>query len=327
MTTEQNILPRNNDFLLGHENEEAFFMNAFKTGTLHNSWIITGIEGIGKATFAYKVARQVMNDTNNLIAKNAHPDFKSIERDYTDTDKRKIIKAIKDGNAMDEDELSNLKKSANIKVDEVRTINEFLSKRSSNDGWRVVLIDSIDEMNQNGANAVLKILEEPPVKTLMLLISHNPNKLLPTIKSRCAKINLKPLSDNNLASLIRRYRPETSEPDIKAITKISGGSIGKAISCLDNNAHNKYEDLQKIIYAKEKFNISDLLSFVDSTDYELAKELTLKFITDNIKESTNVPDLSDAWDKAIKTFNETERLNMDKRQTLINIINNLTKVI
>lgn len=327
MTAESNILPRNNDYLIGHDEAEALLMNAFSNNTLHNSILLCGVEGIGKATFAYKIARFILNDTNNLIAKNAHPDFKSIERDYTDTDKRKIIKAIKDGDALSEDELSGLKKSANIKVDEVRTINEFLSKRSSNDGWRVVLIDSIDEMNNNGANAILKILEEPPSKTLMLLISHNPNKLLPTIKSRCAKLNLKPLTDNNLASLIRRYRPETSEQDIKTITQIAGGSIGKALSYIDHEAHKKYAVLQKIIYAKEKFTISDLLSFADTTDYDLGKELILKFISENIKDSANVADLAEAWDKAVKMFNETEKLNMDKRQVLINIINNVAKAI
>lgn len=115
----------------------------------------------------------------------------------------------------------------------VRTINEFLAKKSSNDGWRVVIVDSIDDLNNAGANAILKILEEPPAKTVIMLISHNPNRLLPTIRSRCAKMNLKPLAENEVASLLRRYRPELSEKAVKGLAELSSGSIGKAIRYAD----------------------------------------------------------------------------------------------
>ena len=126
------------------------------------------------------------------MVNNAHPDLKIIERDYTDTDRRKILKAIKEGEQLSDEEMKGLKKSAFIRVDDVRTINEFLTKRSADNNWRIVIIDSIDDMNPASANAVLKILEEPPYKTVMMLISHNPNKLLPTIRSRCAKLQLPP---------------------------------------------------------------------------------------------------------------------------------------
>lgn len=132
----------------------------------------------------------------------------------------------------------------------MRTINEFLAKKSSNDGWRVVIVDSIDDLNNAGANAILKILEEPPAKTVIMLISHNPNRLLPTIRSRCAKMNLKPLAENEVASLLRRYRPELSEKAVKGLAELSSGSVGKAIRYADNAALASYDDLCKIIYAK-----------------------------------------------------------------------------
>ena len=186
------VTPRDNTFLIGHEEAEKLFLQCWKNNSLHNSWLISGIEGIGKATLAYRLARFILHaddsrrdaydkldvapdtQTFRLISNNAHPDFKIIERDYTDTDRKKIIKAIKDGGQMSREELDGLKKSAFIRIDDVRTINEFLSRRSSQDGWRVVLIDSIDDMNNASTNAVLKILEEPPHKALMLLVSHNP---------------------------------------------------------------------------------------------------------------------------------------------------------
>lgn len=125
-----------------------------------------------------------------------------------------MLKAIKDGAALDESELKGLKKSAFIRIDDVRGSTNFWPK-SSGDGWRAVIIDSIDDMNPASANALLKILEEPPAKSILLLISHNVGQLLPTIRSRCTKLVLKPLSDNAVASLLRRYRPELDEAAVK----------------------------------------------------------------------------------------------------------------
>ena len=345
-----NIEPRNNTYLLGHEEEEQIFLNAWKNNSLHNSWLLCGIEGIGKATLAYKFARFLLgadetqkdryttldisasSQAYKLVSNNSHPDLKIIERDYTETDRRKVVKAIKDGEKLSDEELRSLKKSAIIKVDDVRTINEFLSKRSSNDGWRVVIVDSIDDLNNAGANAILKVLEEPPHKTILMLISHNPNRLLPTIKSRCAKLNLKPLSEAHVASLLRRYRPELSEKNIKGLSELCSGSIGKAILYADNSALNSYDDLCKIIYAKNKFKLVDLLAFCDAAvadenSYGLVQELVLKFVAENVRSCENVENLADMWDKAIKIFDETARLNLDKKQALINIITGICKVI
>lgn len=343
-----NLEPRCNPYLLGHEVDEQFLLESWKNNSLHNSWLISGVEGIGKATFAYKFARFLLAanaqdkssydsfdlDSNHqifkLVSNNSHPDMKIIERDYTDTDRRKIIKAIKDGEQLSADEMSGLKRSAFIRVDDVRTINDFLSKRSSQDGWRIVIIDSIDDMNSSSANAILKILEEPPHKTILLLISHNPNRLLPTIKSRCAKLLLKPLSDANLASLLRRYRPELDEKSIKGLVEICSGSIGKALNYADNHALENFLRLQKIVMAKSSFKTSDLLSFCDEAiadedNYYLVQSLILKLIHQLISEDSKQDELFRSWDEALKIFSETESLNLDKKQALINIISNLCK--
>jgi len=344
------ISPKNNTFLLGQQKAEQILLDAWKNNSLHNSWLLCGIEGIGKATLAYRFAKFLLaadnskkdsytslelsenNPVYKLVVNNAHPDLKIIERDYTDTDKRKVIKAIKDGESLSEEELRKLKKSAFIRIDEVRTINEFLSKKSADNNWRVVIIDSIDDMNQASANAVLKILEEPPAKSILLLISHNPGRLLPTIKSRCAKLQISPLADNEVASLLRRYRSNLSEKDIAGLVAISSGSIGKAIIYSDKDALRYYDDLCKIIYAKDKFKLCDLLSYCDlatkdEDSFALVKELILKFITDNIANSEHIEELAAAWENAIKVFDEAERLNFDKKQILINIIHSLIKVI
>ena len=344
------IEPRTNTYLLGHAEEEQFLLNAWKNRTLHNSWLLCGIEGIGKATLAFRFARfllaadenqrdkynsldvSVDSQTYKLVANASHPDLKVIERDFTETDKKKVLKAIKEGERLSDEELKGLKKSAIIKVDDVRTINEFLAKKSSNDGWRVVIVDSIDDLNNAGANAILKILEEPPAKTVIMLISHNPNRLLPTIRSRCAKMNLKPLTENEVASLLRRYRSELSEKAVKGLAGLSSGSIGKAIRYADNAALASYDDLCKIIYAKNKYKLADLLAFCDAAvadedSYNLVQELVLKFAAENVKGCDNVEELAEMWEKAVKIFDETARLNLDKKQALINIISGICKVI
>lgn len=335
-------------YLIGHEEPEKTLFEAWKNNHLHNSWIFSGVKGIGKRTLAYKFALFLLKNTNKtkannievnpndpvfkLVFSNSHPDFKLLERDFIDTEKRKILKAIKSGEALSDDELDSMKKSAYIRVDEVREINQFLSKKSSLDGWRVVIVDSVDDLNNAGANAILKILEEPPLKTIIILISHNSTKLLPTILSRCANLNLKPLNDNNLASLIRRHYPETKEEDIKDLVKISSGSISKAGSYIEGNAIGIYKDLCDIIYAKERFSTEKLLTFCQENTkteekFELTKELVLKFISEHIKTTENIRELGSAWDYAIKVFDELDRLNLEKKQSLINIIHNIIKAI
>ena len=121
-------------------------------------------------------------------------------------------------------------------------VNDFLSKTSFNDNWRIVIIDSADEMNKNAANALLKILEEPPAHTILLLISHNAGLLLPTIRSRCAKLPLQMLNTDETASLLRRYRSNLNEAMIAKIAEMCPQSIGKAIGYADLDAVEMYDN-------------------------------------------------------------------------------------
>ena len=335
--------PRDNAYLVGCEEAEEMFLEAWKNNSLHQSWLISGIKGIGKATFAYKIARFLLSDdkekrddlssldispnsnTFRQIAKGSHPEFKLIERGYIEKDRKKIVKAIKDGNYMSDDEMASLKKSSIISVDDVRTINEFLSKKSADGKWRVVLVDSVDEMNTSSANAILKILEEPPHKSIILLVSHNPAVLLPTIKSRCAKLHLAPLNENQVASLLRRYRADLNEDVIKKLASISGGSIGKAISYADGNALEMYEDIYSLATSGKNFKTAEMLDFCDKSvadeeSYNLFKELVLKFLGEQARALNKVEDTADMYEKATKTFRETEALNLDKRQAVMTVM-------
>ena len=275
---EETFYPYENPYLIGHEAEEQLFLSAYNAQALHHGWLITGDEGIGKATLAYKIARfllaaeagKIYNSldipTNSPIfaqvAQKSHPDFRVLERDYTETDKKKLIKAINQGETVDEEMKQGLKRSAVIKVEDVRGVVEFLLKKSFNDSWRVVLVDSADDLNPSSANALLKILEEPPHKSILLLVSHNPGRLLPTIRSRCARLSLNPLQTTQVASLLRRYKPELGESEVQGLAKIAGGSIGRAIRYADNDALEMYENIKAIRMESMTTTASDIEALI-----------------------------------------------------------------
>lgn len=344
------LLPKDNFYLIGHETAEKLFLEAFKSGSLHHAWLISGVEGIGKATFAYKIARFLLeaDETKRTtytsldvspeskafvqISHGSHPNFKAIERGYTENDKKKIIKAIKDGEPLDDQDLQDLKKSSVIKVDEVREINQFLSKKSFDGSWRVVLVDTADELNTAGANAILKILEEPPEKSILLLVSHHPDRLLPTIKSRCAKLSLLPLSKQDVAVLLRRYMPELNETDVKKLAEISHGSIGKALNYAQNNGLEIYENIQNVLSAGERFDLKtalDLASLAASDEniWDLMIEFILSFLSDLIKSGEKAEDLFEAYMNILQYNHDVAVLNMDKKQTMLHIFHTITKVI
>lgn len=346
----ENIPPHQNHFLLGHENAEEVFLNAWKKGTLPHAWLISGLKGIGKATLCYKIARFLLSaDPNNkeqyqslnmpennqasrLIARGAHPDLKVLERDFIETDKKKVLKAIKDGEALDEVQLQHLKKSAVIKVDEARTINSFLSKKSFEGNWRVVLIDSADDLNSAGANALLKILEEPPAKTVLLLVSHQPHKLLPTIVSRCAKLVLQPLLVPQVATLMRRYRSELSEQEIQGIAQIAGGSIKRALRYADADGLCIYQKLRALSEAGMRFDVETALDLASNASkdemlWDLSMELFQNLILEYMRAGIHIQAVGNVWDKAQQILRDVAVLNMDKRQVLVNLIYALNKAV
>lgn len=342
----EKVTPAQNPYLIGHDDEVALFLSAYNAQALHHGWLITGDEGIGKATLAYKIARfllfnaydntktytsldiPVASPVFSQVALHSHPDFKVLERDFTETDKKKLIKAINQGEEVDDDMRQSLKRSAVIKVEDVRNVVEFLSKKSFNDNWRVVIVDSADDLNTSSANALLKILEEPPAKSILLLISHNPGKLLPTIRSRCARLALKPLAETEVASLLRRYQPALSEKEVQGLAKISAGSIGRALKYAENDALLMYENIKKVCYGGARGDGTLLLSLIDTVaadedSWDLFAELVCRFVRDNLPDAAHPREFYEAYEAVLKILDETLRLNMDKRQASLQIFTTL----
>lgn len=190
--------PRETAHVFGHDGAAAAFAQQFETGRTHHAWLIGGREGIGKATLAYHIARYALATSHergngvggggplqiaqaSIAARQvramSHPGLLVIRRPWDHKLKRFI---------------------ASIPVDEVRRLKSFLAHSAGPDAWRVVIVDQADELNTNAANALLKSLEEPPARALFLLVSSQPGRLLPTIRSRCRRLDLSPLAANEL---------------------------------------------------------------------------------------------------------------------------------
>jgi DNA polymerase-3 subunit delta' len=206
----------------GGERPERTFLDALDRGRLHHAWLLTGPQGAGKATFAYRAARRLLgakpdaafgllgaspdDPVSRLVASRAHPDLMVLERMGEDGKPRKVIP-----------------------VDEARRLPEFFSKAPAMGGWRVAIVDAVDDMNQNAANALLKTLEEPPDRGVLFLVSHSPGGLLPTIRSRCRRLAFPAWEEAALAAFVRA-RTGVSEEDAIRLARMAGGAPGRALA-------------------------------------------------------------------------------------------------
>ncbi len=255
--------PRDNPDLVGHGEAEAMFLDAWNSGRLAHAWLLVGPKGIGKATLAYRMARFVLSGGGEggglfgggpetlaispdhpvfrRVAAGGHADLKVVERGYTDDKKTKLRN--------------------DIVIDDVRGIGHFLSLTPAEGGWRVVIIDAADEMNRNAANAVLKVLEEPPRNALMLLISHSPGRLLPTIRSRCRRLTCKPLPEATVADLLARARPDLAPDDVTALARLGEGSVGKALALAGEGGLDLYREVVGMLSALPKMDVPALHAF------------------------------------------------------------------
>ena len=217
------ISPRSNPDLLGQETAEAELLRAYASGRLPHAWLIAGQGGIGKATLAFRFARFLLSGgsphAGTLAIDDGHPVFRRVasggHADLTTIEKQ-----------FDEEKGKQRKE---IAVDDVRRIAPFLRLTPAEGGWRVVIVDGAETMNRFGQNAVLKILEEPPRQSVLMLVTERPASLLPTIRSRCRVLAIPPLTEAVVETLIFRHGPDIDATARIALARVSGGSIGRAL--------------------------------------------------------------------------------------------------
>ena len=202
------------------------FVEAKQSGSFHHAWLIAGPRGVGKARFAREAATRVLAEAAGpplcgpgletpadhpmarLVEASSHPDFRWIERELNEK-----------GDAL----------KRNISAKQVRKLNALFGSTPSMSPWRVVVIDSADDLEREGANALLKMLEEPPPNCLFLLVAHAPGRLLPTIRSRCSRLDFQALDDEAMTAVLGRELPNAAPAEIARLIAIADGSAGRAL--------------------------------------------------------------------------------------------------
>ena len=211
--------------LVGHEAAEAAFARALDGGSLHHAWLLTGPEGVGKASFARAAGRKLLGpgaSHDALIAARSHPDFKLVEREVWDGKSPPSIVPYDERKPDDAPARS-------IRVAQIRSLLGVLAKSPSLSPRRAIIIDSADDMERPAANALLKSLEEPPAGTVFLLVSHAPGRLLPTIRSRCRVLRFPALGEPEMRRALSGALPDAEAAEIDALVTAGEGSPGRAL--------------------------------------------------------------------------------------------------
>jgi DNA polymerase-3 subunit delta' len=304
-------LPEMQTRVIGHEAARANIMAALDADRLPGGIMLHGPRGIGKATLAFDIAREVFARTGDesrehiaaQVAAGAYPNLRVLRKAARETGKGFYTA---------------------IRVEEVRGLIGESRMTRGRAGFRIVIVDSIDDANPSSANALLKILEEPPAETLFLLVSHKPGGLLPTIKSRCHAVALRPLSDDHVREIV----PEATE----AAIELAAGIPRRAFEALAMGDDKGLSALHGWLRAPGSgaaavyLGVADLLAAAkDSSAYAFGKQMLLDWIAGEARtaaQSGAKPRLASAgelWEKANALFADAEEYNLDARQTLISL--------
>ncbi|MBV9373578.1 MAG: DNA polymerase III subunit delta' [Alphaproteobacteria bacterium] len=336
------LAPRENPELLGHEKAEGELRRLAEARRLPHAILLSGARGIGKATLAFRLARFLFavsarsesglavdpeSGVSRRVASGGHADLLTIERAY-DPRRRRL--------------------RSEIIVEDTRSIAGFFRLTSAEEGWRIVIVDGAEEMNRNAANALLKILEEPPRHGLLLFVSHNPGRLLPTVRSRCRHFPLQTLPQAVVLRLLQQYRPEIAGSEAEALASLAEGSIGRAIELADAGGLALYRSILGILAQAPRIEIAGLYALADKLArpdqeeaYRASVELLLQILARIVSSAAGGRSESGEmtaaereviqhlgtradplhWasqrDRIVRNFADTDELNLDRKQAIL----------
>jgi len=321
------LSPRENPRLIGHEAAEADILQAMRSGRLHHAWLITGAEGVGKATLAFRFARALLaGQTASLempaeapvfrrVAASSHADLLTVEREWDEKKKR-------------------MKKS--IAATTARGIPPFLHLTPAEGGWRVVIVDGAEDLNPQSANALLKVLEEPPARAVLILVCSAAGRLLPTIRSRCRHLALAPLAEADMLEALALALPDMPAGDRAALAEIAEGSPGRALALAEEGGLKLAGLVREVLQAGPDITLTRAYEMSDSLREQAPFETFMGLLhrgiaaavsayvrgtADNTQQAFVESKSPARWAETAQSLAqllfETEKSNMDRRQALI----------
>jgi DNA polymerase-3 subunit delta' len=315
--------PRETPALFGHAEAEQTLLEAYRGGRIPHAWLIGGPRGIGKATLAYRLARFVL----------AHPDpaapavqsATSLAVDPEHVVARRIAaQAQGDLLVLERTVGDKGKLRQDIAVEDVRRSVGFFGSTAGEGGWRIAIVDAVDELNAAGANALLKVIEEPPPRSLLLLISNAPGRVLPTIRSRCRVLTLRPLAAGDVARGAAAVLGRDAEDgELQAAVAMAEGSIGRALTLLDGPDLALRQRVIKLLdglpevdphalhalgEAMSGTDAHTLAAFVDPVNAWLSARLVA-----GPQESTRLARVAEVWEKVNRAMLEVEIFNLERK--------------
>ena len=326
---------------------ERTLLDAYRSGRLHHAWLIGGPKGIGKATLAYRFARFLFAHPDpaapevaaatDLSLPAAHPAF------------RKVMARVHPNLLVLErpyDERNHRHKSE-LTVDEIRRTVAFYGNTSGEVGWRIAIVDPADDMNASAANALLKVLEEPPVRALFLIVSHAPGRALPTIRSRCRRLDVAPLAPEAIVAALQAGGAHTGGADLELAALLAEGSLRRAVLLAEGGGIAGYRALAGLLSRLPEIDIAALHEFADSVSgrgnddaWNSFQDLTAAWLNRRVREKsepeTGIP-LSPAaaavplerwaevWENLRTSAALTDEYNLDRKRTVLTILMSLAR--
>jgi DNA polymerase-3 subunit delta' len=322
--------PHETSVLFGHAEAEQALLEAYRGGRIPHAWLIGGESGIGKATLAYRMARFVLaypdpampavqkarslaipadHPVARRVAGQAHSDLLMLERVINEkTGKLFTV----------------------IRVDDIRRSVPFFGSTAGEGGWRIAVVDSVDEMNTESENALLKVLEEPPPRALLLLISNAPGRVLPTIRSRCRMLTLHPLTADDVArAAAAALGEEGVTPEIKAAAEVAGGSVGRALLFLEGDALELRRKLLDVLErlpqldAKALHAIGEGIAGTDSETLTAFMDNINTWLSDRLhtgpQESRHLARVAEVWEKVNRAGRDADAYNLDRKPFVFSV--------
>lgn len=338
--------PRETEDLYGHAEAETALHEAFMSGRLHHAWLLTGPAGIGKATLAYRFARFLLkygdprlaghvdtlhvapdDDVFRRVASRGHANVLTLTRPWDDKAKRF---------------------KTDLPVSEVRRTFAFFGMKAGEGGWRICIVDTADDMNASSANALLKVLEEPPPQTVFFVLANHPGRLLPTIRSRCRRLALAPLRHDQLMAAVHAHLGDMAEGDMEAVARLAQGSVGRALLLAGGGGLDLYRTLHDLLAALPQGDVPGVHALADKlarrgadADYVMFRELLSDWLVRLVRQAAGAPgqtaeviagetDLMarlahgapldrwvEVWEKTARAADRADALNLDRKQVIL----------